>query len=142
MTDGDQPETNVMDRELTVYQCAQENAHHTDTVVWAIASISWTANAILLAYAMEATTKGGHAWSIAVVSVVGGVLTLCVWQIWKVFRQTKKTSYEICQTIEQGFPEKLKLHLTIAKDYANGTGTNWVCAISIMFGLLWAAEFL
>jgi hypothetical protein len=142
LSNGDQPETNVMDRELAVYQCAQENAHHTDTVVWAVASINWTANAILLAYALKAVGKQEHAWSVAVVSAVGGVLTLFVWRIWNVLRDAKLASYEICQAIEDGFPEKLRMHQKIADKYPHGVGTYWVHGISIMFGVLWILLFL
>lgn len=124
---------------LSVYERAQESAHHIDVVLWEIAAIIWGGNTLLLGFILEAIDKPRALPLIVVSSVMALVLTAFVARIWYVSRVSKKIGYRTCQAIEKDyqFPKDLCLHTKIHEFYPEGVGTRWVYSISVLFAVAW-----
>jgi hypothetical protein len=138
---GSDSQTNEQ-RSLFIYERAQENAHHHETVMWTFTSVAWAANAVLLEIALNLKSGAEKPWPLFAVSLIGLILTAFVWHMWGIFRNMKNSSYKTCQDIEGKFPDIPQVHNGIAKVYSGGEGTYWVQSINTAFGLVWFVEIL
>lgn len=127
---------------LAVYQAAQANAHHAETVMWTINAVMWGANTALLTFVLK--DSGATPSVIVVIAPAGLVFTGFVAHMWHVFRSIKNVSFKTCQEIEKmySFPCELRVHRHINMMIPKGAGTAWARVIGLFFGTAWMTEFL
>ena len=136
------PTDRTPDHLLTLYQAAQENAHHHEVVMWTIVSVTWTANTLLLSFVLSKSERPLLLG--VIIPLTGIVLTIFALHTWLIFRTLKNISYETCQKIEarDQFPVSIHLHTEIAKDYGCSKGAPYAVIVSVLFGLAWALVLL
>jgi hypothetical protein len=122
---------------MSVYECSQEAAYHSDTVMWEVTAIIWGANTLLLGFILEALEDPRALKIIIPISIIGMILTAFVARVCAVATVAKKAGFGICREMEKTFPERFRLHTTIDKDYPKGMGRTWVYGISSAFGIVW-----
>ena len=120
-----------------VYGRAQDIAYHTDSILWDIASIVWSANVVLLALVFQGSSGHTVPWFALVVSPIAMVLTLFVARVCSVARATKEVAYPMCREIEKQFPSEFRPHTKIHERYPKGMGRHWVNGITTLLLAAW-----
>ena len=130
------------DRELTIllaeYDGAREVAHHSDDVIYAVAAIVWAANTILLGLAIEAKPELGIELIVALLSVLGILLSVFVIEVVRLMKIGQHAAFKVCQRIEEMIPLPHQLHRRIHECYPAGAARRWFWVITIAFIVMWA----
>jgi len=127
---------------LSVYERAQDATYHTDLILWQIAAIVWSANAVLLGLVLQFYNGQSTPWLVLLVSAIGMVLTIFVARVCYVAKVVKGVGYPMCQEIEKQFVAELRLHTKIDEKYPKGMARNWVMGITALFVFSWLCIFI
>lgn len=88
---------------LIEYQAAQDSAQHHDNLVWTITSLNWVGSAVLMGFVlgkMENANRLSEKCPLLFISIVGIILTGCVWRWAYQMRCVKVAKYQRCKVIE------------------------------------------
>ncbi len=146
----DRPEEEELTQEdrnilLVEYQKAQDSAEHFDTVSWAIKSVLWAGNLVLLGFALDQLVKicttTEHAVQSALVTTVSliGIMAAIAAYLWS--RQCSRAigyKYCLCKRIESriGMEHHQKTPWKRGLGSLLTTGATWVLVLT------WAATII
>jgi hypothetical protein len=122
----------------TVYEQAQEIAHHSDVVTYEVAAIVWGAETLLLGFVLEVPP---HKYQQSLVIVASALAILFALYVPFVMRSAKigqHKAQDILQEIEAKIHPDLRLHTRIAKIYPKGRGQFAVYTLTVIFVVAWA----
>lgn len=126
---------------LSVYQNAQTCAHHDDTVMWQVVSITWAANAALLGFALKEIFDSHGFPGVVLLSVIGISLLVFACSYFWSSKIRQEVAYKMCRKIEKKYiPEDLRLRMRI--DYVYDVAVplrskHWVVFLTVFFMTVW-----
>lgn len=123
--------------EQQIYERAQENAHHSDAVLYEVTAIVWSASVLLLGFVLEVPPERDRQRLVVVASVLAILLSLYVPFVMWLVKIGQHRALEICREIETELPEKLRLHTQIHEIYPKMRGQLAVWFLTICFIIAW-----
>jgi hypothetical protein len=122
-----------------VYERAQEDAFHSDSVAYEVAAIVWSANILLLGFVLEVPLTPSRQSLVFVAAVVTAIFTVYVPYVMYLTKIGQRIAQELCREIEvrENLPEWLRLHNKIDLVYKKKRGQMAVYVVSLVFLALW-----
>lgn len=129
-------------RVLAEYERAQDAAYHSDAIIYEVAAIIWSGNALLLGFILEAPSHLGIQLVVAALSILGILTSVFVVRTQSLSKIGQRIAYEICRRIETDTPLTYKLHCRIDAVYPKRAAQHWICGITAAFIAVWAVVLL
>ena len=144
MTDSQNQPLNGTELEklLAEYDRAQEAAYHGDAILYEVAAIIWSGNALLLGFILEAPSHLGIQVVVAALSILGILTSVFVMRTQSLSKIGQHIAYDVCQKIERQVPLTYKLHCRIDAEYPAGAAWRWICLITAAFIAVWVVVLL
>ncbi|MGC2467130.1 MAG: hypothetical protein WA517_18200 [Candidatus Acidiferrum sp.] len=122
-----------------VYERAQEDAFHSDSVAYEVAAIVWSANILLLGFVLEVPLTPRRQSLVLVAAVVSAVFTAYVPYVLYLTKIGQGVAQGLCRQIEvrENLPDWLQLHNKIDLVYKKKRGQMAVYLVTIVFLALW-----
>jgi hypothetical protein len=114
---------------IAVHERANENAHHSDIIIWEVTSIIWGANTLLLGFILEAIDDSHARPLIIATSIIGIFLTVFVAHFVHLAKIGQHTAYRMCQNIEQEFQLEFRLHCQLHAKYETPGARSWFYSV-------------
>lgn len=131
------------------YQKAQDSAQHYEAMAWTVTSITWAASLVLLGLILRSLAKTPNFITfilIALLSVLGFLLTIAEWWQHRLFQKVKLYKYSRCKEIEEiiglqqhkHIPSYPKKHRDVFSVFTYVLLFTWVCVIVYLIWIAWA----
>jgi hypothetical protein len=134
---GDDEEKTRRENARTAYDHAQELAEHSDYIMYEVAAIVWSANALLIGFLMEVPRDSVRPWLIISAVAIGCFITLYVPLIFHLTKIGQMKAFEICRKIEDEEKFQHRLHTEISQNYPRLSGRIAVWFLTTVFIVVW-----
>jgi len=121
----------------TVYERAQEVAHHSDVILYEVAAIVWSAEALLLGFVLEVPPTRFQQCLVMAASIVAIFLAAYVPYVMRLVKIGQREAFELCREIEEPLPEPLRLHKRITAKYPRRYGQVATWFLTTVFVIVW-----
>ena len=122
----------------SAYEMALETAHHSDTLIYEVAAIVWSANALLLGFVLEVPLEAERQSLVFWTAIVGIFFSAYVPFVQWLAKKGQRKAFELCREIERKeLPHWLQLHNQIHAIYPKLRGQVAIWTVSTLFTLLW-----
>jgi hypothetical protein len=138
-TNGSNASADRVEWAKIVYERAQEDAFHSDTVSYEVAAIVWSANVLLLGFILEVPLTRPRQWGVLLAAIICIFLTLYVPYVRYLTKIGQSIAQKLCREIEKtpGFPEDLRLHTLIDDVYGKNKGKWAINVVTVVFIWSW-----
>jgi hypothetical protein len=122
-----------------VYERAQEDAFHSDSVAYEVAAIVWSANILLLGFVLEVPLTPHRQSLVLVAALVSTIFTMYVPYVLHLTKIGQGVAQKLCREVEvrENLPDWLRLHNQIDLIYKKKRGRIAVYVVSFVFLALW-----